>query len=90
MSREKRPAYFRFFLEACDLISILDVESAGRVIQAVSAYFSDNIEPRDLSKNERTVFNRLGRDVDKSCSDQAAAATYGTPGADTRPGPPKP
>ena len=37
MSREKRPAYFRFFLEACDLISILDVESAGRVIQAVSA-----------------------------------------------------
>ena len=51
MSREKRPAYFRFFLEACDLISILDVESAGRVIQAVSAYFSDNIEPRDLRQH---------------------------------------
>ena len=86
MSREKRPAYFRFFLEACDLISILDVESAGRVIQAVSAYFSDNIEPRDLSKNERTVFNRLGRDVDKSFSDYEAAVTYGKQGADKRHG----
>ena len=86
MSREKRPAYFRFFLEAWDLISILDVESAGRVIQAVSAYFSDNIEPRDLSKNERTVFNRLGRDVDKSFSDYEAAVTYGKLGADMRHG----
>lgn len=86
MSKEKRPAYFRFFLEACDMISLLDVESAGRVIHAVSDYFSENVEPDDLNKNERTVFNRIRRDVDKSFSDYEAAVMYGKQGADKRHG----
>lgn len=86
MSKEKRPAYFRFFLEACDLISILDVESAGRVIQAVSAYFSEAVVPENLSKNERTVFNRIQRDIDKSFSDYEAAVTFGRQGANKRHG----
>lgn len=49
MSKEKRPAYFRFFLEACDMISLLDKESAGRVIHAVSDYFAENVEPNGLA-----------------------------------------
>lgn len=64
MAKDKRPAYFRFFLEACDMISLLEVESAGRVIHAVSDYFSEGAELEDLSKNERTVFNRIRRDID--------------------------
>lgn len=86
MSKEKRPAYFRFFLEACDMISLLDEESAGRVIHAVSDYFAENVEPDGLSKNERTVFNRIRRDVDKSFSDYEAAVTYGRQGANKRHG----
>lgn len=86
MSKEKRPAYFRFFLEACDMISLLDEESAGRVIHAVSDYFTENIEPDGLSKNERTVFNRIRRDVDKSFSDYEASVDYGRQGANKRHG----
>lgn len=86
MNKEKRPAYFRFFLEACDLISILDVESAGRVIQAVSEYFSDGVKPENLSKNERTVFNRIQKDIDKSFSDYEAAVNFGRQGANKRHG----
>lgn len=86
MSKEKRPAYFRFFLEACDMISLLDEESAGRVIHAVSDYFAENVEPDHLDKKERTVFNRIRRDVDKSFSDYEAAVTYGIQGANKRHG----
>ena len=45
MSKEKRPAYFRFFLKACDMISLLDKESTGRVIHAVSDYSAENVKP---------------------------------------------
>ncbi len=86
MSKEKRSAYFRFFLEACDMISLLDVESAGRVIHAVSDYFSENVEPDGLNKNERTVFNQIRRDVGKSFSDYEAAVIYEKQGADKRHG----
>lgn len=86
MNTEKRPAYFRFFLEACDMISLLDEEGAGRVIHAVSDYFSENIEPEKLSKNERIVFNRIRRDIDKSFSDYEAAVMYGKQGATKRHG----
>jgi len=81
---DKRPSYFRFFLETCDMISLLDVESAGRVIHAVSDYFSENVEPEDLDKNERTVFNRIRRDIDKSFSDYEASVKYGRQGAEKR------
>ena len=86
LAKEKRPAYFRFFLEACVMISLLEVESAGRVIHAVSDYFSEGAEPEDLSKNERTVFNRIRRDIDKSFSDYEASVTYGKQGAEKRHG----
>ena len=59
-----------------------EVESAGRVIHAVSDYFSEGAEPEDLSKNERTVFNRIRRDIDKSFSDYEASVTYGKQGAE--------
>ena len=68
------------------MISLLDKESAGRVIHAVSDYFAENVEPNGLSKNERTVFNRIRRDVDKSFSDYEAAVTYGRQGANKRHG----
>ena len=84
MSREKRPAYFRFFLEACELISILDTESAGHVIHAVSAYFSEGTEPDGLNKKGKTVFNRIRQDVDKSWHDYEAAVTSGRNGAAKR------
>lgn len=68
------------------MISLLDVESAGKVIHAVSGYFSENVEPEGLSKNERTVFNRIRRDIDQSFEDYRAAVAYGKQGADKRHG----
>lgn len=68
------------------MISLLDVESAGKVIHAVSEYFSENVEPEGLSKNERTVFNRIRRDIDQSFEDYLAAVEYGKQGAYKRHG----
>ena len=48
MSKEKRPSYFRFFIEACDMISLLDIESAGRVIHCVTVF---NRIRRDVDKS---------------------------------------
>ena len=79
---KKRPTYFRFFLEACEMISLLDEESAGRVIHAAGDYFAENVEPEGLRKNERTVFKRIPQDVDKSFSTYDAAVAYGKQGAD--------
>ena len=68
------------------MIFLLDEESAGRLIHAVSDYFTESIEPDGLSKNERTVFNRIRRDVDKSFSDYEASVTYGRQGTNKRHG----
>ena len=46
--RDKRPQYFNFFLECCDMISLLNNESAGRVIRAIADYFSYGDEPGGL------------------------------------------
>ena len=64
---EKRPQYFSFFLECCEMIALLDNESAGRVIHAIADYFIDGEEPEELKKNEMRVFNRVKSDADKSC-----------------------
>ena len=81
---EKRASYFRFFIDACDMISLLDCESAGRVIHAVSAYFSDGVEPENLSRQETTVFNRIRKDVDDSFKDYNASVERGRKGAEKR------
>lgn len=65
--REKRPQYFSFFLECCEMISILEDESAGKVIHAIADYFCDGEDPQGLSKPEQRAFNRIKREVDKSC-----------------------
>lgn len=64
---EKRPQYFNFFLECCEMISLLDEMSAGQVIHAIADYFSYGDEPNGLSRNEQRVFNRIKQDADKSC-----------------------
>lgn len=64
---EKRPQYFSFFLECCEMISLLDNESAGKVIHAIADYFIDAEQPEGLKKNEMRVFNRIKLDADKSC-----------------------
>lgn len=64
---EKRPQYFSFFLECCEMISILEDDSAGKVIHAVADYFYDGDEPQGLNKREQRVFDHIKREVDKSC-----------------------
>ena len=82
--RDKRPQYFNFFLECCDMISLLNNESAGRVIRAIADYFSYGDEPGGLERNEQRVFNRIKQDVDKSCAVWLAKVEGGTKGAKTR------
>ena len=83
-NKEKRPIYFSFFLEACNMISLLDVESAGKVIHAVSDYFTDGIVPEGLSRNENTVFERIKKDVDGSTELYYKKIEAGKKGAEIR------
>ena len=64
---KKRPQYFSFFLECCNMISLLDETSAGRVIHAIADYFSYGEEPTGLTRNEQRVFDRIRQDIDKNC-----------------------
>lgn len=83
-NQEKRPQYFSFFLECCDMIAILDDCSAGRVIHAIADYFSYGDEPEGLTKQEIRVFNRIKKDADKSCEVWLAKVNGGKKGADER------
>ena len=65
--REKRPQYFSFFVECCEMISLLENDSAGKVIHAIADYFCEGDKPQDLTKQEQRVFNRIKREVDRSC-----------------------
>lgn len=65
-SAKKRPQYFAFFLECCEMISLLEDEAAGRVIHAVADYFRDGTEPDNLARNEKIVFDRIGREIIRS------------------------
>ncbi|MCD8362338.1 MAG: DUF6291 domain-containing protein [Lachnospiraceae bacterium] len=80
MAKLGRAAYFRFFLECCDLISLLDDASAGRVIKAVSNYFRDQTEPEGMKRNESIVFSRIRRDIDASFEDYKRAVEAGRKG----------
>ena len=67
---KKRPQYFSFFLEACESLSMLDDEGAGRVIHAIADYFIDGETPSGLlefSKNEKRTYSRIKRGIDDSC-----------------------
>lgn len=81
---EKRPQYFSFFLECCDMISLLDDTSAGRVIHAIADYFSYGEEPEDLNRKELRVFNRIRQDADRSCEVWWAKVQGGKKGAEER------
>lgn len=81
---EKRPSYFSFFLECCQMISLLDTESAGKVIHAIADYFIDGDEPEGLEKNELRVFNRIKADADKSCEAWLSRVKGGQEGAENR------
>ena len=67
--REKRPQYFSFFVECCEMISLLENESAGKVIHAIADYFCEGDNPQDLTRQEQRVFNRIKREVDRSCEE---------------------
>lgn len=60
----KRSEYFCLFLDACELLSLLDNKSAGKVIHAIADYFIDGETPEDLptfTKNERRAYTRIKR-----------------------------
>lgn len=67
--KEKRPQYFSFFVECCEMISLLEAESAGKVIHAIADYFCEGDKPQGLTKQEQRVFNRIKREVDRSCEE---------------------
>ena len=81
---EKRPQYFSFFLECCEMIALLDTESAGKVIHAIADYFIDGEHPENLSKKEMRVFNRVKTDADKSCETWLSKVIGGKTGAENR------
>lgn len=81
---EKRPQYFSFFLECCEMLALLDNESAGKVIHAIADYFIDGEHPENLSKKELRVFNRLKADADNSCELWLAKVNGGKAGAENR------
>lgn len=84
MAKEKRPVYFRLFIEACNMLSILPVESAGKVIHAASWYFDDHVEPEGLDRSERIVFDRIRKDIDQSFEDYRQSVETGKLGSQKR------
>lgn len=66
----KRPQYFNFFLESCEMLSMFKNESAGKIIHAIADYFIDgetSAELPNFSKEERRCYNRIKQNVDDSC-----------------------
>ena len=74
---QKRPQYFNFFIDCCEMISLLEDESAGKVIHAISDYFCDGEDPKGLHKQEKRVFDRIKREVDRSCEEWLAKVKGG-------------
>lgn len=83
-STNKRPPYFCFFIEVCEMLSLLEVEEAGRTIQAVSEYFIDGVVPDDLNRREKMVFERIKQDIDLSFEKYEAAVANGKKGSEKR------
>lgn len=84
---DKRPQYFSFFLESCEMLAMLDNEGAGKVIHAIADYFIDGGAPDDMvtfTKNERRAYNRIKRGCDDSCTLWHAKVAGGTAGAKKR------
>ena len=84
---EKRPQYFNFFLEACESLSLLEDDSAGRVIKAIADYFIDGEPPEEMpsfTKNERRTYNRIKRQIDESCDIWYAKVQGGKKGSAER------
>lgn len=77
---QKRPQYFNFFIDCCEMISLLENESAGKVIHAIADYFCEGEEPQDLNKQEQRVFSRIKREVDRSCEEWLAKVEGGKKG----------
>lgn len=84
---DKRPQYFSMFIEACELLSLMSNDSAGRVIKAISDYFVDGTSYEDMStftKEERRAYNRIVKNVDASCAQWYAKVKGGKNGASKR------
>lgn len=84
---QKRPQYFSFFLEACETLSMLDNEGAGRVIRAIADYFIDGETSEELpefSKVERRAYMRIKRGIDDSCRIWYSKVVGGKKGAEAR------
>ena len=82
--KDKRPVYFAFFREVCELFDLLETESAGRVIHAACNYFLDGTEPEGFNRGEQRVFNRLKNDIDRSIDNYTAAIENGKKGAEAK------
>lgn len=82
--RDKRPVYFAFFREVCELFDLLETESAGRVIQAACNYFLDGTDPDNFTRGEQRVYTRLKSDIDRSIDSYNQAVKNGKKGAEAR------
>lgn len=61
---EKRSEYFCLFLDACELLSLLDNKSAGKVIHAIADCLIDGETPEGVpafTKKERRAYDRIKR-----------------------------
>ena len=84
---ENRPQYFSLFIEACEMLSLMSDDSAGRIIKAVSDYFIDGTSYEDtssFSKEERRAYNRIVKNIDGSCAQWYAKVKSGRIGAAKR------
>lgn len=61
---KKIPPALNLYSEACDVLTELEADEAGKVIQAGIAYYRDGVFPDDLSKIESLAFALVRNGID--------------------------
>lgn len=62
----KIPPSLNIYPDACEIMQELEPEEAGRIIQAVIAYYQSGELPKDLNRVENMAFSVCKRGVDYS------------------------
>ena len=78
--KERRPKWFRMYHEHSNLFLAVPVVSAGRLAQAIAAYFDDGTIPEGLEPNERVAFNKIAGEIDRSREDWEKEVDSGSKG----------
>lgn len=83
MAKEKRPAWFKMFLNQKALIDSVPDETAGKALKAIFQYFESG-EVVDMDSLEFAVFSSVKPYVDESVKDYKKSVEAGKAGANVR------